>query len=84
MDVEVFFLNMYRDMMVADLEHDWYFNCGRCSTPSYLVAIIVIILWYIWPNRFGSLSLCVSCLISVVAYIGSKENVWMLNVSHGS
>ena len=53
--------------MVDDLEHNWYFNCGRCSTPPYLVAIIVIIPWHIWRNWFGSLNVCVTCLISVVA-----------------
>ena len=31
MDVEVFF-SIYRDLVVGDLEHVWYFNRGRCST----------------------------------------------------
>ena len=36
MDIEVFFIViMYRDLVVDDLEHAWYFNCGRCSTPPY-------------------------------------------------
>ena len=23
------FVNVYRDIVVGDLEHAWYFNCGR-------------------------------------------------------
>ena len=33
------FFSMYRDLVVDDLEHVWYFNRGRCSTPPYLLAI---------------------------------------------
>ena len=31
------FFSMYKDLVVGDLEHAWYFNCGRCSTPLYLL-----------------------------------------------
>ena len=45
MGIKVFFFCMYRDLVVGDLEHSWYFNCGMCSTPPYSLAINFIILW---------------------------------------
>ena len=55
-----------------------------CEAPPYLLAINFTIPWYIWPNGHGSLSVCVSCLLSVVAYLGSRENASMPNVLQGS
>ena len=49
MDVKVFFLSMYRDVVVGDLEHAWYLNCGWCSTPSHLLAINFTMSRYVWP-----------------------------------
>ena len=40
------------------------FNCGRCSTPPYLLAINFTIPWYIWFDGPRSLSVYVSCLSS--------------------
>lgn len=37
------FFKMYRDLVVGDLEHVLYFNCGRCSTPTHLFLIDFII-----------------------------------------
>ena len=48
MDGQVVFSCMYRDIVVGDLEHVWYLNCGRCSTPPYLLAINFTIPWYTW------------------------------------
>ena len=36
--------------MVGDLEHVWYFNYGRSSTPPHLLVINFTIPWYIWSN----------------------------------
>ena len=33
------FFSMYGYLVVSDMEHIWYFNHGRCSTPPYLLAI---------------------------------------------
>ena len=63
--------------MVGDPEHIWYINCGRYSTPPYLLAINFTIPWYIWPSGLGSLNVCVSCLLSVVAYLGSTFKSFM-------
>ena len=49
-----------------------------------LLAINSTIPWYIWYSGFGSLSVYVSCSLSVVAYLGSKENASILNGSQGS
>ena len=35
MDFLVFNVIMHGDLVVGDLEHTWYFNCGRCSTLPY-------------------------------------------------
>ena len=65
--------------MVGHLEHIWYFNCGRCSTPPHLLVRNFTITWYIWPNGHESLSVCVSCSPSVVAYLGGRDNASMPN-----
>ena len=78
------FFSMCRVLMVGDLEHTWYFNCGRCTIPPYLLVINFTIPWYIWPNGLGSLSVCVNCSLSVVAYLGSRENASMPNISQDS
>ena len=75
---------MYRDLVVGDLEHVLYFNCGRCSTPPHLFLIDFIIPWCIWPNESESLIVCISGVIHLVPYLGSRENASMLNVSRGS
>jgi hypothetical protein len=81
MDFAVF-LNviMYEDLVVGDLEHTCFFNCGRCS----LLAINFTIPWYIWSSGFGSLRVYVSCSLNIVAYLGRKENSSMPNVLWGS
>ena len=70
--------------MVGDLEQAQLFNCRRRLTPSFLLVIDFIIVWYIWPNRPRSLSVYVSCLLSVVAYLGSRENASMPHISRGN
>ena len=77
MDVEVFLLVFIRDLVVSDLEHTWYFKCGRCSIPLYLVTMNFSIPWQIWLNGVGSLSVCMICSLSVVTYLGSRENASM-------
>ena len=41
------YFSMYRDLMVGDLEHVWFFNCGWCLTPPFLLAVNFTIPWYI-------------------------------------
>ena len=72
--------SMYMNLVVGDLAHAWYFDCGRCSTPPYLLAINFTIPRYIWRTGHGSLSACVSCSLSVVELLGSKENASMPKV----
>ena len=60
------------------------FQSWEVFVSTILLAITLTIPWYIWSSSFGSLTLCVSCLLSVVPYLGSKENALMPNVSHGS
>ena len=47
------FCNIYRDLVIGDLEHPWYLDCGRCTTPPYLLVINFTTPWYIWPNGIG-------------------------------
>ena len=70
--------------MIGDLEHAWYFDFGSCSALPYLLVVYFTITWYIWPNGSRSSTVCVSCLLSVVTYLGSKEDTSMMNVSWGS
>ena len=38
------FLTMYKDVVVGNLEHIWYFHCGRCLAPPYSLSIISLFL----------------------------------------
>lgn len=79
-----YFLSICMDPMVIDLGHPWYFSCGRCLAPPYLLAINSTIPWYVWPNGFGPFNVCVSWLLSVVAYGANMENSSMPNIVRSS
>ena len=40
-----YYFSMYRHLVVGDLEHAWYFDCGSGSTPPYLLAANFTIPW---------------------------------------
>lgn len=58
----------------------------RYSAPPYLLTTNFTKPWYIHicPSGPKSLSVHVTCSLSVVAYLGRRENISILNVSMGS
>lgn len=52
--------------------------------PPYLLTINLTMAWYIPPSGRGSLSVCMSCLLSVATYLESSENASIPNVSRNS
>ena len=61
----------------------WYFRCGRCLDPPCLFTMYLTKPWYMTPSGLGLLSVCVNCSLSVVAYLGRRQNTFS-NVPIGS
>lgn len=74
------FFSMYRDVVVGDSEHAYYSDCGRCATIQLhhiYWLLISLLLGLYGPMGLGCLSICVSCSLSVMIYLGSRENALM-------
>lgn len=74
------FFSMYRDVVVGDSEHAYYSDCGRCVTIQLhhiYWLLISLFLGLYGPMGLGCLSICVSCSLSVMIYLGSRENALM-------
>lgn len=67
------FSSIKRVCVVGDLVHAWYFRSMMYLEPLSLVVMNLTNPWYIYPSGHGSLSVCVSCSLSVMAYLQGES-----------